>query len=47
MNPQSTNPFDNEAPDDVLERAIASHQAETVPPGPPSPPGGRHAARSE
>jgi outer membrane lipoprotein-sorting protein len=36
MSPQSTNPFDNEAPDDVLERAIASHHAETVPPGPPS-----------
>ena len=36
MNPQSNNPFDNEAPDDVIERAIASHQSETVPPGPPS-----------
>jgi len=36
MNQQSTNPFDNVAPDDVLERAIASHQAEAVPPGPPS-----------
>jgi outer membrane lipoprotein-sorting protein len=33
MNLQSP-PFDNELPDDVLERAIAAHQDEVVPPGP-------------
>jgi outer membrane lipoprotein-sorting protein len=35
MNKQSTDPAENEMPDDILQRAIASIEGETVPSGPP------------
>ena len=34
MNEQSTDPSENEMADDILQRAIASMEGETVPPGP-------------